>query len=258
MKILVCVKQVCDNPDTITINESSAWIEYGPATVFRMNRYDEYAVEEAMRIRERFPDTEVHALSLGPARVQSTIRRALGMGVSHGIHIPLDEDRYVSPAERAWIISEAVRGRGYDLIFTGVMAEDDMEAQVGGLISSLLGYSSATGVMAEQLFNEAGEIAVERELEGGRREGLILKLPAVLTIQSGINTPRYPALSHMLKAKAAPLEIIEQSSHIPPDLSGTLRAITEPSLSAKGEFVEGTASMKALKLLDILHGHSFL
>lgn len=258
MNILVCVKQVCDDAETLVIDESSLRAEYGKHTVFRMNRYDEYTVEEALRIRERFENTVVEALSVGPQRVEKTVRRALEMGADHGIHVATQGDEYLFPFERASLIAEAVRSRGYDLILTGVMAEDDMECQVGGLLAEMLGYACATGVIAEKISEETGEILVEREIEGGRREVLTLRFPAILTIQSGINTPRYPALSHVLRARAGKLECIDADSLSVPHVHKTRLRLTYPEEGIRGEIIEGTPSQKAERLLDILHGHSLL
>jgi len=258
MKILVCVKQVCDSADTISINDSAGWITYGRNTVFRMNRYDEYAVEEALRIRERLGDTIIDVLSIGPERVGKTIRRALEMGADHGIHVLFEEERYMDPAERASLIASVAGKRKYDLILMGIMAEDDMECQVGGLTAEMLGYECATGVIHQEISLGLAEVSLERELEGGRRQCLTMRLPAVLTVQSGINTPRYPALTHVLKARSAKLECIE--AHELPVLPSPQRLVRMdlPEEGAKGEFLEGTQHEKARALLDILHEHSLL
>lgn len=258
MKILVCVKQVSDSAETLRINKTATWIEYAEKTVFRMNRYDEYALEEALRIAERYPDAVIDVLSVGTERVRSTIRRALGMGAHHGIHIMRDEEGYVSAFERASLISSVARNRNYDLILTGVMAEDDMEAQTGGLTAAMLSYACATNVLFQKSTNCPVEIYVEREIEGGGRECLTLKLPAVLTIQSGINTPRYPTLSHMLKARTAELDIIDACALGAIRLPGVLEKIALTPQGGKGEIIEGSPSGKAEKLLEILHRHSLV
>jgi electron transfer flavoprotein beta subunit len=258
MKILVLVKQVCDQADTVSMDSAGEWVVYGGHCVFRMNRYDEYAVEEALRIRERFPVTEIHALSVGPERAQAVIRRAMGMGADHGIHVDMEERGYSSPLERASLIAHAARGRGYDLILAGVMAEDDMESQVGGLAAELLGYRCATSVILQELSRNAQVVRVEREIEGGSREGMTLPLPAVLTVQSGINTPRYPALSHMLKARTAPLERIDAKALSADHQEGTLSKIAPARRAPAGEFLEGSPDQKARRLLQILHENALL
>lgn len=258
MKILVCVKQVCDSAETLSLNESTGWIAYGENTVFRMNRYDEYAVEEALRIRERLGNTVVDALSIGPERVGRTVRRALEMGADHGIHVFLKEDGYIGTFERASLIASIAGRRNYDMILTGIMAEDDMECQVGSIVAEMLGYDCATGVIFQEVSPELPHVSVERELEGGRRECLALGLPAVVTVQSGINTPRYPALTHVLRARSAGLECIEvdELSASPSPQRHIRLAVPEEGI--KGEFIMGTQQEKAQKLLDILHERSLL
>ena len=112
MKILVCVKQVPDSSDTLAIDEQTGRIVFKPSTVFRMNRYDEFALEEALLIKEKFPGTSVHALSLGPERVGTTVRRALEMGADHGVHLVFTPDIYVSPFITASFIASYARNQG--------------------------------------------------------------------------------------------------------------------------------------------------
>jgi electron transfer flavoprotein beta subunit len=258
MKILVCVKQVCDSAETVSANDSAGWITYGKNTVFRMNRYDEYAVEEALRIRERFGNTIVDALSVGPERVGKTIRRALEMGADHGIHVLREEDGYMDAFERASLIASVAGRRNYDLIFTGIMAEDDMESQVGGLVAEMLGYECATGVIFQEVSGDLSEVSLEREIEGGRRHCLTIRLPALLAVQSGINTPRYPALTHVLRARSAELECIKAYEFPALPSPQSLIRLDVPEEGAKGEFIKGTQHEKAQALLDILHEHSLL
>ena len=129
MKILACVKQVPDSSDTLAIDEKTGRIVFKPSTVFRMNRYDEFALEEALLIKEKFSGTSVHALSFGPERAGTTVRRALEMGADHGIHMLFTPDIYVSPFNTAWFIASYARKKDYDLIMAGVMAEDNMASK---------------------------------------------------------------------------------------------------------------------------------
>jgi len=258
VKILVCVKQVYDSPDTLVFNESSGRVEFGSHTVFRMNRYDEYAVEEALRIRERITGVAVDAVSVGPDRVRKTIRRALEMGADHGIHIRTGCETDLDPLERAHLIASLARGRRYDLILTGVMAEDDMQSQVGGLLAGILGFTCATGIIYLEMHGNPREILLEREIEGGRRECLTLGFPCVLTIQSGINTPRYPSLSHVLRARSEELELIEAPSPAPSPPLLSVKRFLLPEEGEKGEIITGTPGEKAARLLSILREHSLL
>ncbi len=258
MKILVCIKQVNDSADTLQINEATGWIDYSRFTVFRMNRFDEFALEEALLARERIPGTTVHALSVGPMRVSSTIRRALEMGADHGIHLLNPDENYISPFTVASLIASYARGKGYDLILTGVMAEDDMACQVGQLVAAFLDVPCATSVISEEIHPESGEILVEREIEGGCRQSLLLLLPAVLTIQSGINLPRYPSLTHVLRARSQPQEIIHSGDlRISPERE-VMEHVRHPEFTSKGMFIEGSPREKAHTILEILHEKSLL
>jgi len=256
MKILVCVKQVPDSAETICIDAAAENIIYKESCVFRMNRYDEFALEEALRIRERFSGATVDALSVGPDRVRKTIYKALEMGVDHGIHIPEESVDYLDPAARASLIEEHARDNGYDLILTGVMAEDDMECQVGQILAALLSWPCATSVMHQEIDLEKRSVYIEREIEGGAREGLTISLPAVLSIQSGINRPRYPSLSNVLRARTLELETVNPAREA--RAVQTMTALSYPDAGTTGTFLEGTSADKARELIRLLHERSVL
>jgi electron transfer flavoprotein beta subunit len=251
MKVLVCVRQVPDPEALFRIDASRTWIEPLPQDLYRMNRYDEYALEEALRIREAFPETRIDALSVGPERAARTVRRALEMGANGGIHIVLDDERYRMPRETASLIAAHAEGKGYDLIFAGVMAEDDMQGQVGPMVARLLDYPCATAVMSQKISPADRCIVVERELEGGRREAVALAMPALLTVQSGINRPRYPALSHVLRARSQPLITIGGKAVTPPWDGEAVICLEEPAPATSCAFLSGSAAEKADRLVQL-------
>jgi electron transfer flavoprotein beta subunit len=258
VNILVCVKQVPDSTDTLRIDERTGWLSYTPSTVFRMNGFDEFAVEEALLIRERLPGTLVHALSVGPERVCSTVRRALELGADHGIHILSSSDAYLSPFTVASLIAAYARTKGYDLVLTGVMAEDDMEGQVGPLLAEFLSISCSTSVISLTLSPAEGCAQVERETEGGLREIIRLALPALLSLQSGINKPRYPSLSNVLRALRQELEIIPLGSMAKEEPRQDTIGFAYPQRSRAGVTLSGTAKEKAETLVKILRDKSIL
>jgi electron transfer flavoprotein beta subunit len=258
VKILVCVKQVPDSSDTLAVDEQTGQIVFKPSTVFRMNRYDEFALEEALLIKEKYPETSVHALSLGPERVRTTVRRALEMGADHGIHILFTPEIYISPFITASFIASYARTRGYDLIIAGVMAEDDMACQTGQLIAALLELPYATSVISTEFQPENGTVIVDREIEGGCRLSVQLEMPATLTIQSGINTPRYPSLSHVMRARAQQQEVIRAEDFNQPETREVCVGVRLPAPVSMGTFIEGSSREKARKLLRILHEKNFL
>ncbi len=258
MRILVCVKQVPDTESVIEIDAAGLWIQETEKIVYRMNRFDEYALEEAVRIRESASGVTIDALSVGPERVRATVTKALEKGADNGIHIACDGNGYQSPVRIAAAIATYARPLAYDLIFTGIMAEDDMQCQVGPMLAELLGLPSAPSVISETLEPTRDIIHVECEMEGGIREQLSLSLPCLLSIQSGINRPRYPALSNVLRAKKQELITVDAKTLALPEGREVMRGVFYPEKPSRGIILEGTSEEKAEKLLRILYEKSFL
>ena len=251
MKLLVCVKQIPDPDAPVRVNADSRWVD-NDGCAFVMNRFDGFALEEALRIREEIPDTRIDVVSVGPERVEAVLRRSLGIGADHGIHILTESDGYLNPyATATWIAAHA-RACNYDLILTGIMSGDDMNGQVGPLVAEMLHLPCATSVIFRRMMPELGEIYVEREMEGGLRDALEIKLPALLTLQSGINQPRYPSLSKMLRANRHSLDVIPSDSFESPSIHLSVMQTTLPQKMRAGLILEGTPREKALQLLDIL------
>ena len=249
MKILVCIKQVADPEGAVFATDDR--IEYGNNPRWRMNRYDEYALEEALLIREAFPGTTVDAVSVGPLRAEITIRRSLEMGVGRGIHILTGEEGVADPARIACRIASYAEGEAYDLILCGVMSEDDMNGQTGPMIAARLGLSCATAVLSLMLDSTVRTVSVEREIDALTREAVVLTLPAVITVQSGINKPRYPSLSHVLRARSQDLVLVSEADGFVRDT--ILLGFNAPSSSRAGLIFEGTALEKAEQLVSYLH-----
>ena len=258
MKILVCVKQVLESEKPIRIDSSAEWIQMDGAGSFRMNRFDEFAMEEALLIKEAFPKTTIDVITVGPGRSVMTLKRALGMGGDQGIHIINEKEGYLSPFVTACWIASYAGNRTYDLILTGVMSEDYMQGQVGPMIAEFLSLPCATSTILQRLSPQKGVVYVEREIEGGFRDTLDLRLPAVLSVQSGINTPRYPSLSNMLRAKREEMETIQTSSLEQPELRQVVMEMAYPSKSRAGQVIAGTQEEKARKLLMILREKSLV
>lgn len=258
MKILVCVKQVIDSNESLVLDERTGELSYNPHTSYRMNRFDEFALEEALLIRERLPGSVVDALSMGPERVGSSLHRALGMGADHAIHILDGAEGYISPFAVASLIAACAGSRNYDLIIAGVMAEDTMAGQTGQLIAALLDLPCATSVIREEIWHERAEILVEREIETGSRETVRLELPAVISIQPGINSPRYPSFSKVMRARSYRQEVVKAEDLGTPESREIRRSVRIPEATAQGIFVEGSPREKARKLVRILHEKSIL
>ncbi len=250
MDILVCVKQIVALETPLRLAASGAALAVDERTEYRLNEFDEYAVEAALRLRETAGEAHVEVVSLGPPRVIVAIRRALGMGADRGIHLVTSTADDLDPFAVAHAIAAYARTRRYDLILTGVQSEDAMQGAVGPLIAARLGRPCATGVLAMQLVG--GEIEVVRELEAGRRERLALSLPAVLTMQTGPDQPRYPSLSNMLRANRSELETIAIETLDSPPARQVVTRLTYPLPTRECLMLEGSAADKARRLRRML------
>jgi electron transfer flavoprotein beta subunit len=258
MKILVCIKQVPDSETAFRVDKDTGWVRPKGQTKYWMNHADEFAVEEAVLIKETRPDTVVDALTVGPERATQVLERAMGMGADGAVHLLVPEEGYLSPLSIASLIAAYASDKGYGLILAGVMAEDDMQGQVGPLLAELLSLPCATSVIFEELSPDGGMVYVEREIEGGQRDILELDLPAVLTVQTGINKPRYSSLSNLLRAKKQKAVVINRDT-LPSveDREKILRA-DYPRKSRTGVVLEGGQGEKAVQLLQILKEKAFL
>ncbi len=252
MKILVCIKQVMESGSPIKIDPSGKWLQYSQSTRFEINKYDEYAIEEAIQIKENFKDTQIDVITVGPSHASDVLRRALGMGADEAIHI-LDEAKgYRPPAITAEWITAFVKKETYDLIFTGIMSDDEMNAQTGVMISQILDWPCATAVIKEEISNDRKKMRIEREIEGGAKDIFDITLPCVLTIQTGINTPRYPSLSKVLRAKKKTLQIIPAKTLKTAEQIPSLETIQFPEKTTRGIVLKGSSQDKAKALLNIL------
>jgi len=258
MKILVCVKHVMDSESMIRIIDSEEWIEHSSSTRFEMNQFDAYAIEEALQIKEAFPDSRIHAITVGPDHAANTLRRALGMGVDEGIHIVDNSSGYRPPLTTAsWIASHAAN-EGYDLILTGIMSSDEMNSQTGPMSARILSMPCCSATICERISSDQKTVSVEREIEGGARDLFDIKLPCVLSIQTGINHPRYPALSKVLRAKRKELEIIDSDSFDKPETGIILKNIFYPEKTKKGVFLNGAMEDKVDQLIDVFEKKALL
>jgi len=254
MNILVSIKQVPDMEGRFVPNASGSWFDQ-TGLAWRMNEYDTFAVEEAVRLKESLGGgARVTVLSIGPARVVETIRKALSMGCDDGVHIDDPEAPERDPWQIASMIAGFAAGRGFDLVFAGMQSEDRGFAQVGVLIAERLGLACATGITAFEWRD--GAMTVERELEGGRRCRLRLKAPALLTCQLGLNTPRYPTLPNIMKSKRAALTVLSPDSvglESPKASSENFRP-HEPN--AAGVILEGDVGALAAQVVAILESRA--
>jgi len=198
MKILVCIKQVPDMESKFKVDAGGTWYEKTDLA-WRMNEYDEYGVEQAVQLKEQEKDADVTVLCIGGDQVKETMKKALAMGCDRGAQIVDDESYGKEPAQIAAIIAEYAKGKDFDVIFTGMQSQDRGSAQVGILVAEMLGLSSVSTVV--EFSYTDGTVEAKRELEGGVKACLKVQTPLVVTCQLGLNTPRYPTLPNIMKAK---------------------------------------------------------
>lgn len=202
MKIAVCLKRVPDTETRIRIAADGTSIDEA-GVKFVLNPYDEYAVEEALQRREKAGAGEVVVVTVGPEAAQETMRTALAMGADRGILLKAD----AVPADAlavAKALAAELKDGGYDLVLCGKVAADDTSQAVGPMVGELLGVACVTAVSKLKLDGAAG--TAHREIEGGI-EVVAFTLPAVVTCEKGLNTPRYPALKGIMAAKKKPFEV---------------------------------------------------
>lgn len=196
MKIVVCVKQVPDTEARIKIAADKKSID--PADInWILNPYDEFAVEEALRIKEKSGDAHVTVLSVGPERVVSALRSGLAMGADDAVLVKTG-DEYLDSTMVAKALAEVLKEMEYDLLLCGKQGVDDDNLQVGPMVAELLGIACVTRVT--ELIVADGAIQATREIEGGA-EKVEAPLPALVTAEKGLNEPRYPALRGIMMAK---------------------------------------------------------
>ena len=205
MKIAVCIKQVPTREWQPRLNDARTWIREQDAS-YEMNEPDAYALEESLRLKEKHTG-EVVVCSAGPARVAQVIREALARGADRAIHV---EDAALGSAD-AFVVADALAGamrdEKFDLVLTGLQSDDQGFAQTGVVLAERLGLPHATIIMEVQVDvprvpgESTGALRVKRELEGGWFQWIVMPLPAVLTIQSGINQLRYATLKGIMGAK---------------------------------------------------------
>lgn len=204
MKSLVCLKQVPDTETQIKVKPDGTGI-VTDGIKYVINPYDEFSVEEALRLKEKFKAGEVVILSIGPDRVTEAIRTALAMGAERGIHVNDPSLNEADPFVIAKGLAAAAALVDYDIIFCGHRAIDDDFGEAGAMLAELLGLPQVTLVTKVEISDDKKTATVERDVEGGK-ETVEVPLPCVITSQKGLNEPRYASLPGIMKAKKKPID----------------------------------------------------
>jgi electron transfer flavoprotein beta subunit len=248
MKIAVCIKQVPAKDAPLTI-VPGGWIRETDIG-FEMNEPDSFALEEALRLKEKHSG-EVVAVSMGPERVKQTIKEALAKGADRAIHISDDKAHTLDPLSAAKSLAAAIEREKPDLVLTGLQSDDNGFGQTGVLLAECLKLPHATLIM--QIDVQGDRLRVKRELEAGWFQWVELPLPALLTIQSGINKVRYATLKGIMAAKKKEIvTVTRESLGVTQEPTQHIERIYVPSKTKQTEFLTGTPKEAAAKLLEKL------
>ena len=240
MKILVAVKRVVDYAVKIRVKTDGSGIELANVKM-SMNPFDEIAVEEAVRLKEKGGAAEVVVVSVGPPKAQDTLRTALAIGADRAILVETADEAIIEPLAVAKILKALVEQEKPDMVVLGKQAIDDDCNQTGQMLAALLGWPQ--GTFASKVVTEAGSVSVTREVDGGL-ETIKLKLPAVVTTDLRLNEPRYPSLPNIMKAKKKPLDI-KKPNDLGVDMTPRLTVIktSEPPVRKSGVKVASVAEL---------------
>jgi electron transfer flavoprotein beta subunit len=240
MKIVVPVKRVVDYNVKIRVKPDGSGIDLANVKM-SMNPFDEIAVEEAVRLKEKSGAKEVVAVSIGSAKSQETLRTALAIGADRAILIEVPEGTIVEPLAVAKLLQALVETEKPDLVLLGKQAIDDDSNQTGQMLASLLDWPQ--GTFASKVVPEEGSVSVTREIDGGL-ETLKLKLPAIVTTDLRLNEPRYPSLPNIMKAKKKPLDV-KKPEDFGVDISPRLKVLktAEPPTRKAGVKVGSVAEL---------------
>lgn len=255
--ILVCIKAVPDLTagDQVTVTDGR--IDETAAT-WCMNRYDAHALEMALAIRDTYLSVRVDAISAGPDRVRSAIRRAMAMGADRGIHLAMEADGRSAPQAVAQAIAQYAGEKHYDLILTGAISEDLMQGITGPMIAAALDRPCAAAANEIGLDLGNRSLIVTCEMENGMAERIQLSLPALVTVQTGGDKPRYPSLSNTLRSRR---QAIEQA--MPPAAPAhhpvwEARGVAYPQQVSSCQVIEGTLVEKVDKMLQLFNDKGWL
>ncbi|WP_327050735.1 electron transfer flavoprotein subunit beta/FixA family protein [Halomicrococcus gelatinilyticus] len=256
MKVLVTVKEVAELADDFEVEGTEVADRY---LEYDLNEWDDYAVEEGVQLSEDGVADEVVSVTIGPERADETIRMALAKGADRAVRVwddALEEPDLLDVETKTKILAAVVEEEEPDLVLTGVQAGDDAFGATGVALADAIGYEWAAVVNSLDLDADEGVAHVRRELEGGVEELTDVDVPAVLTIQTGINEPRYASLRGIRQAQSkeiAPKTLDDlglDAAAVESDL--TLTAMYEPESESDAEIFEGSAEESAGKLADVL------
>jgi electron transfer flavoprotein beta subunit len=251
VKILVAIKQVPVRDSPLRADASARWIDEANLS-FEINEPDAYALEEALQLKEKHGG-EVVVMCAGPARAQQTIREALAKGADRAIHIEAESLGALDTLGIARLLADAARAENPDLILTGLQSDDLGYGQTGVVLAELMGLPHSTIIMQVDVVNKEGggpAIRVKRELEDGWFQHIAMPLPAVLTIQSGINKLRYATLMGIKRAKLKEIRSVKVAASS--SSSMRIEKLYAPEKSRQAQIFDGDPKAAAAKLVEKL------
>ena len=250
MKIAACIKQVPTREWQPRLRDDRTWVRDQDVS-YEMNEPDAYALEEALRLREKHGG-EVVVCSAGPARVQQVLREALARGADRALHVEDDSLGSADASIGAGALAGAMADEAFDLVLTGVQSDDQGHGQTGVVLAERLGVPHSTIIMEIQVQASEGaggpaRVRVKRELEGGWFQWLTMPLPALLTIQSGINQLRYATLKDIMAAKKKEMRKMALPAGLQP--SQQVLSLAVPTRTKQTQMIEGSPSDAARELV---------
>jgi electron transfer flavoprotein beta subunit len=249
VKIVVCIKQVPARDSVLRLNSSATWIQDTDLS-YEINEPDAYALEEALQLKEK-QGGEVVVLCAGPARAGQTIREALAKGADRAVHIEDEDLGRFDPLGLARLLAAALQAEKPDLVLTGLQSDDLGYGQTGVILAEVLGLPHATIIM--QVEKQNGGIRVKRELEDGWFQHVEIPLPALLTIQSGINKLRYATLMGIKKAKSKEVKRLAAADlGVTPQATIRFDRVYLPEKSKHTQIFDGPPKEAAAKLVEKL------
>lgn len=231
------------------LNDTASWYETSELA-WRMNEYDEYAVEQAVQLREQIKECDLTVLSIGGDRVKETLKKALAMGCDRAVHIEESKSHTLDPFQIAETICAYAQQQSYDFIFCGMQSQDRGSAQVGPLLAGMLDMPVVTTIVDFSF--SPHEVKVKRELEGGIKACISVRGPALFTCQLGLNTPRYPTLPNIMKAKKKEMIVVSRQDLSQTEALQKTAEIRFPEKKGGGIVLEGEPAELAEKVVVLL------
>jgi electron transfer flavoprotein beta subunit len=254
MKIVVLMKQVPNKDAVLRVRGDGKWVEEGDLS-FEVNESDGYALEEALRLKEKKGGGEVVVVTLGPQRAKSVIKDALARGADRAVHVVTDDFGQAGPFAAARVLAEAVRGEQPDLVLAGLQSDDHGYGQTGVIVAELLGLPHATIVIEVDWSGE--QLRVKRELESGWYQWYTMQTPALLTIQSGISQIRYATLKGIMAAKKKEIREVQPAVAAGEGEFQTVERVYLPLKQKQTQFLgDGDAKKGAAQLAEKLRNEA--